>query len=439
MVPPELPEPALGINFARDGMQEKDWLSLVAVHSYSWLLAVAFYFGARFGFGTNERNTFYTYFQDPKVYAPPQQVENSSLMETYQTLRLSIVFFLLHSLTSSSSLSTKNITTDENALLALKARITHDPDTWLAKNWSTSTSVCNWIGVTCGVRHHRVTALNISNLDLTGTIPPQLGNISFLALLAINDNNFYGSLPYELARLRRLKYINFSYNQLSGNVPSPIFNISSLQELSLKHNRFSSMVNVSGGGPNLMSLDLSENSLEGELPSFILECKQLQFLNLSSNNFKGGIPKEIGNLTKLKTLSIGVNKLEGEIPQELGNLVELERLSLLDNVLLTGQIPSLLFNISSLWKIDLTNNSLTGDLPHNMCSHHHHPSMLQVLQLSLNQLTGTIPYNLGQCRELTIVSLSYNQFRGRIPRDIGNLTMVKVLYIGGNNLIGRYL
>lgn len=47
-VPPELPEPALGINFARDGMQEKDWLSLVAVHSDAWLLAVAFYFGARF-------------------------------------------------------------------------------------------------------------------------------------------------------------------------------------------------------------------------------------------------------------------------------------------------------------------------------------------------------------------------------------------------------
>ncbi|KAK9287285.1 hypothetical protein L1049_015698 [Liquidambar formosana] len=55
-VPPELPEPALGINFARDGMQEKDWLSLVAVHSDSWLLSVAFYFGARFGFGKNERD-----------------------------------------------------------------------------------------------------------------------------------------------------------------------------------------------------------------------------------------------------------------------------------------------------------------------------------------------------------------------------------------------
>ncbi|GMI78600.1 alfin-like 6 [Hibiscus trionum] len=58
-VPPEIPEPVLGINFARDGMQEKDWISLVAVHSDSWLLAVAFYFGARFAFGKNERKRLF--------------------------------------------------------------------------------------------------------------------------------------------------------------------------------------------------------------------------------------------------------------------------------------------------------------------------------------------------------------------------------------------
>lgn len=52
-VPPELPEPALGINFARDGMNRKDWLSLVAVHSDSWLLSAAFYLGARLN--RNER------------------------------------------------------------------------------------------------------------------------------------------------------------------------------------------------------------------------------------------------------------------------------------------------------------------------------------------------------------------------------------------------
>ncbi|KAK7310680.1 hypothetical protein RJT34_08330 [Clitoria ternatea] len=68
-VPPELPEPALGINFARDGMQEKDWLSLVAVHSDAWLIAVAFYFGARFGFDKADRKRLFNMINDlPTIF-----------------------------------------------------------------------------------------------------------------------------------------------------------------------------------------------------------------------------------------------------------------------------------------------------------------------------------------------------------------------------------
>eukprot|EP00955_Chlamydomonas_euryale_P020070 213604-Chlamydomonas_euryale.AAC.13 len=46
-VPPELPEPCLGINFARDGMQKRDWLALVAVHCDAWLMAVAFFYAVK--------------------------------------------------------------------------------------------------------------------------------------------------------------------------------------------------------------------------------------------------------------------------------------------------------------------------------------------------------------------------------------------------------
>ncbi|XP_004498852.1 PHD finger protein ALFIN-LIKE 3-like isoform X2 [Cicer arietinum] len=68
-VPPELPEPALGINFARDGMQEKDWLSLVAVHSDAWLLSVSFYFGARFGFDKADRKRLFNMINDlPTIF-----------------------------------------------------------------------------------------------------------------------------------------------------------------------------------------------------------------------------------------------------------------------------------------------------------------------------------------------------------------------------------
>ncbi|CAL9104195.1 unnamed protein product [Musa textilis] len=68
-VPPELPEPALGINFARDGMEEKDWLALVAVHSDAWLLSVAFYFGARFGFDKESRRRLFNMINNlPTIY-----------------------------------------------------------------------------------------------------------------------------------------------------------------------------------------------------------------------------------------------------------------------------------------------------------------------------------------------------------------------------------
>ncbi|KAE8710433.1 PHD finger protein ALFIN-LIKE 4 [Hibiscus syriacus] len=63
-VPPELPEPALGINFARDGMQVTDWLVLVAVHSDAWLVSVAHYFGARFGFDKTDRRLLFGLIND---------------------------------------------------------------------------------------------------------------------------------------------------------------------------------------------------------------------------------------------------------------------------------------------------------------------------------------------------------------------------------------
>ncbi|GAU21990.1 hypothetical protein TSUD_111300 [Trifolium subterraneum] len=83
-VPPELPEPVLGINFARDGMQEKDWLSLVAVHSDTWLLSLAFYFGARFSFDKTDRKRLFNLINElPTVFeivtgAAKKQVKEKS-------------------------------------------------------------------------------------------------------------------------------------------------------------------------------------------------------------------------------------------------------------------------------------------------------------------------------------------------------------------------
>ncbi|XWS10853.1 hypothetical protein CRYUN_Cryun38cG0033600 [Craigia yunnanensis] len=138
--------------------------------------------------------------------------------------------------------SPTNITTDQLALLALKSHVTHDPRNLLATNWSTTTSVCNWIGVTCGSIHHRVTALNFSGMGLTGTIQPHLGNLSFLAWLKIRYNNFHGPLPVDLANLRRLKYLNFGNNSFSGEIPLWFGSFTKLQTLLLYENNFTGVI-----------------------------------------------------------------------------------------------------------------------------------------------------------------------------------------------------
>ena len=92
-VPPELPEPALGINFARDGMQEKDLLSLVAVHSDAWLLSVAFYFGARFGFDRNDRWLFCLLYLVVWILSTGSVVGSVSLI--FYLLLFVVIWFLV--------------------------------------------------------------------------------------------------------------------------------------------------------------------------------------------------------------------------------------------------------------------------------------------------------------------------------------------------------
>ncbi|GAY51691.1 hypothetical protein CUMW_136160, partial [Citrus unshiu] len=135
--------------------------------------------------------------------------------------------------------NTSSTITDREALLALKAHITHDPTNFLAKNWNTSTPVCNWTGVTCDVHSHRVTVLNISSLNLTGTIPSQLGNLSSLQSLNLSFNRLSGSIPSAIFTMYTLKNVSFHENQLSGQIPANICSsLPFLEFFSLSKNMF---------------------------------------------------------------------------------------------------------------------------------------------------------------------------------------------------------
>lgn len=152
---------------------------------------------------------------------------------------------LLHYYLLSCSLATAatNLQTDQISLLALKSRITlNSSRLTLAKSWTNKTSVCSWTGVTCGRRHRRVVALDVSDMGLNGSIPPEIGNLSFLASLKMPQNSFHGDLPAEMGGLRRLRAVDLSENDFSGEIPRSWFgNATLLEEIYLTGNSFSGM------------------------------------------------------------------------------------------------------------------------------------------------------------------------------------------------------
>ena len=322
--------------------------------------------------------------------------------------------------------------------------------------WLDTNTPCNWHGVTCSAGH--VTRLSLGDdKQLSGSIPPELGNLTNLQALLLWNNQLSGSIPAELGNLTNLQYLDLDNNQLSGSIPPELGNLANLQELRLYNNQLSSSIppelgnladlkllllarnHLSGSIPpqlgnltNLQYLYLYGNQLSGSIPPELGNLTNLQYLYLCSNQLiSGSIPPELGNLTNLQYLYLYTNQLSGSIPPELGNLTSLQRLYLSTNQL-SGSIPPELGNLASLQRLDLYENQLSGSIPPELGN----LANLQYLRLGRNQLSGSIPPELGNLANLQHFDLYENQLSGSIPPELGNLVNLQVLYLAYNQLSG---
>lgn len=180
---------------------------------------------------------------------------------------------------------------DGQSLLAFKKLITMDPHRSL-DNWISAVPLCNWTAVTCSRLHiDRVVSINLTTMNLGGTISPCLGNLTFLRSLDLSRNRLYGQFPTQLGRLSRLRNLWLHKNQLEGNIPSDL-----------------------GNCTNLASLVLYDNNLTGKIPHELGSLTHLQVLNLAMNNLKGTISSSFINSSalyfrnyKYHLISAGVN------------------------------------------------------------------------------------------------------------------------------------
>ena len=120
--------------------------------------------------------------------------------------------------------------------------------------------------------------LNTDSLDLpynglTGSIPPEIGNLTNLYSLYLNNNQLTDSIPSEIGNLTNLTKVILGGNQLTGSIPSEIGNLTNLTHLSLEYNQ-----------------------LTGSIPSEIGNLTNLNYLYLSNNQLTGAIPEKICDL-----------------------------------------------------------------------------------------------------------------------------------------------
>ena len=208
-------------------------------------------------------------------------------------------------------------------------------------NWLSDRPIGEWHGVTTN-SNGRVIQLDLPGNNLTGEIPPELGDLSNLTWLGLDGNQLTGEIPPELGGLSNLTYLYLSSNRLTGEIPPELGRLS-----------------------NLTWLGLDGNQLTGEIPPELGRLSNLTELYLSSNGLTGEIPPELGGLSNLMVLYLGSNRLTGEIPPELGGLSNLTGLFLYFNQL-TGEIPPELGGLSNLMGLGLSSNRLTGCIPEGL-------------------------------------------------------------------------
>ncbi|CAI0410083.1 unnamed protein product [Linum tenue] len=324
-----------------------------------------------------------------------------------QALTKFIVLLSLSCFTWQAHEASANNDTDRVALLEFKKGISHDPD-GVFNSWNDSLHFCSWPGVLCGRgSNSRVTSLFLPDLNLAGTLPPHIGNLSFLTSISLANNRFYGQIPSQIGNLVRLQQLNLSENTFDGAIPVNLSRCSKLKILSLQINR-----------------------LIGTIPDELGSLAKLEYLRVGTNNLTGKLPPSLGNLSQLANLGAAFNNLAGRIPDSFGQLSKLRSLTMGINQL-SGKIPPSIYNLSSLQNMVFTYNNLEGSLPENLG---HTLTNINYFEISGNNLVGTIPESFCNASKLVDMNMNSNNFVGRIPNCLGNFGGLLWLDVGNNSL-----
>ncbi|KAL1537954.1 putative LRR receptor-like serine/threonine-protein kinase [Salvia divinorum] len=265
--------------------------------------------------------------------------------------------------------------------------------------------VCNCSFNSSTVCH--VTHIQMKGLNLTGSLPVEFVNLTYLQEIDLSRNYLNGSIPTEFGQLKVVT-LSVLGNRLSGRIPNELGDIATLEVLLL-----------------------DDNLLEGNLPENLGSLSNLRRLLLSANNLIGTIPATYGNLRNLTDFRIDGNILSGKLPEFIGNWTRIGRLDM-QGTSMEGPIPAAISQLKNLTELRISDVKGTAMSFPNL----QNLTAMRYLILRNCSITDTIPPYLGNMTRLDTLDLSFNMLNGEIPGRLQDLASMRFMFLSHNLLTG---
>eukprot|EP00980_Cylindrotheca_fusiformis_P003693 scaffold818_cov136-Cylindrotheca_fusiformis.AAC.59 len=188
------------------------------------------------------------------------------------------------------------------------------------------------------------TRLRVHDNKMNGTIPAMPSQMP-LDWFQVNDNDFSGTLPRNLAAQPKLITLSVSNNRFEGSIPEQFGALTSMQNFVIDGNMFSS-----------------------SLPNSFGNFEELTWLWVNNNAFTGTLPSSFGLLTTGTQFRFQNNNFEGTLPSDWSSLKKLDLLDVSNNPDLSGTIPASYSSLEKLTTVALQGTQISGGLAESFCA-----------------------------------------------------------------------